>query len=63
MNHIAPYGISDAYMILYEKSEHVDIYPAAEDTGQYLVVHLAHLEQPAGYSSAFNGVNAPSNVT
>ena len=63
-SYIAPYGISDAYMILYEKSGNTSTFTMQPRIpgNIWSYTSLTWNNQP-GYSSAFNGVNAPSNVT
>ncbi len=61
---IAPNGITNAYMILYEKSGNTSTFTLQPriPSNIWSYTSLTWNNQP-GYSSAFNGVNAPSNVT
>ena len=62
-SYIAPYGISDAYLLLYEKSGNTSTFtmqPRIPDN-IWNYTSLTWNNQP-GYLSAFNGVNAPPNV-
>ena len=62
-SYIAPYGISDAYLLLYEKSGNTSTFTMQPriPSNIWNYTSLTWNNQP-GYLSAFNGVNAPPNV-
>ena len=62
-SYIAPYGISDAYLLLYEKSGNTSTFTMQPriPNNIWTYTSLTWNNQP-GYLSAFNGVNAPPNV-
>ena len=61
---IAPNGITDAYLLLYEKSGNTSTFSMQSriPSNIWNYTSLTWNNQP-GYWSAFNGVSAPSNVT
>ena len=62
-SYIAPYGITDAYLLLYEKSGNTSTFTMQPriPNNIWTYTSLTWNNQP-GYLSAFNGVSAPSNV-
>ena len=62
-SYIAPYGISDAYLLLYEKSGNTSTFTMQPriPNNIWTYTSLTWNNQP-GYWSTFNGVSAPSNV-